>query len=736
MFRYLILAIIVCGFLGPWPYAAVAQTQQQRPKVGLVLGGGGAKGLAHVGVIKVLEDNHIPVDVVAGTSMGAIVGALYASGYSADEIDNIARELDWSDIFDDKTARSRATFRRKSDDFGFLTDYKITFRNGKILLPEGLIHGQNLFLELSKLLAGTRGVGSFDDLPIPFRLVATDLETGNAVVMRDGDLATAVFASMAIPGFIPPVERDGRRLLDGGLVNNVPVDLARELGADIVIVVNVGSDPKPASEIGNFIDVLRQTQVLLTQKNTQDQLATLGARDILIEPDMTGLGVSSFNQAQSLIGRGEAASKAQLQKLTSLRLNERAWLGHLMRRISQPQISPVIDRIEIENASKLSDDIIKVGISLKPGDVFEAAKINKDIERLYGGGIFDRITYNIEERGDEHVLKVYARAKDTSDGYFRFGIALDSNLESESSFTLGVSYTKPQINIWGAEWRSELRFGDKVELESEFYQPLGATQRFFIEPSVFYTRDIDTFFDDDDRRRGKLKLNAYGGKLQGGILLGRWAELRTGVAISEAKLDFSDKTLGIDNFSIKDSYALVSVTTDRLDSLSFPTQGGFLNVSYQKHDEIFGGQTQFESFALQGFKPYSFGRHTIGLGASVGGSTGRDANLLGTINLGGFLSLSGFSEDELSGNAAAMVFATYYYRLNRQAALFDAPLFVGGSLEAGNVYPDFADINFEDAIIAGSVFAGVKSPIGPVFVGLGTNDTGATSLYFTIGSFF
>ena len=162
----------------------------------------------------------------------------------------------------------------------------MTFKNGSIVLPEGIIQGQNLFLELSRLLATTRSVGKFEDLPIPFKLVATDLETGKAVVMEDGDLATAVFASMAIPGFVPPVEREGKRLLDGGLVNNVPVDLARQLGADIVIVVNVGGDPKPASEINNFIDVLRQTQVLLTQNNTNFQISTMGSKDVLILPDL------------------------------------------------------------------------------------------------------------------------------------------------------------------------------------------------------------------------------------------------------------------------------------------------------------------------------------------------------------------------------------------------------------------------------------------------------------------
>ncbi|HHL42939.1 MAG TPA: hypothetical protein ENJ42_04915, partial [Hellea balneolensis] len=467
--RTLCKYIIVFSLLVISAFSVQAQTLKQRPKIGLVLGGGGAKGIAHVGVIKVLEENHIPVDVIAGTSMGAIIGSLYASGYSADEIENIARELDWNDVFNDKTARSRATFRRKSDDFGFLTSYKVTFRDGKILLPEGIIQGQNLFLELSKLLSGTRGIGSFDDLPIPFRLVATDLETGDAVVMKDGDLASAVFGSMAIPGFIPPVEREGHRLLDGGLVNNLPIDLARELGADIVIVVNVGSDPKPADEIGNFIDVLRQTQILLTQKNTTDQIKTMQDGDILLEPELEGLGISSFGQADKLIAQGETAARQSLAALKPLALGERAWVNHLIARVSHPQLSPVIDKVEIENASKLSDEIIRVGISLKPGYVFDAPQINNDIDKLYGTGIFERITYDVGQINNQHVLTVKAKAKDSSDGYFRFGIALDSNLESESSFNLGVSYTKPQINAWGGEWRTHLNFGDKVILGSEFY---------------------------------------------------------------------------------------------------------------------------------------------------------------------------------------------------------------------------------------------------------------------------
>ncbi len=737
MLRFLFL-IWVSSVLMPISLAN-AQTGHKvknHPTIGLVLGGGGAKGLAHVGVIKALEENHIPVDVISGTSMGAIVGALYASGYSADELENIVKDMDWHDVFNDKTSRSRATFRRKADEFGFLTDYKITFKDGKIVLPRGIIQGQNLFLELSRLLATTRSVGRFEELPIPFRLVATDLGTGKAVIMKDGDLATAVFASMAIPGLIPPVEREGHYLIDGGLVDNVPVDLARAMGADIVIVVNVGTDPKKPEDIGNFIDVLRQTQILLTQENTDRQLNSLKPEDVRIDPKLDGLSAASFDAAPELAEQGYQAALKLMPKLKRLSLNDRDWQKHLMSRLKVPQKRPVISRIIVSQNSKLSDEVLRIGISLKSGDVFDPDKLNKDIERLYGNGIYDRITYRLEDNHGRTVLHLNAKVKDSSDGFYKFGIQLDSNLENTSAFQFGVSYTKPMLNRWGGEWRTEVNFGDRLSAVSEFYQPLGPRQRFFVEPSVFLVREKDNFFDELDRRRGTVKALEVGGSLQGGLLFGRWGELRTGISKSRVRVSFSDDSVGLDTLNINDSYLMGRFSVDTLDSLSFPTKGGLLIADYELHDTFLGGDTQFNQSSLDAFKPMTFGRHTFGIGTRLSGSTGRDANLIGTSNLGGFLSLSGFSQDELSGQYAAMAFGTYYYRLNRQSPLFDLPLYIGGSLEAGNVYQSFDKISLDQAIYASSLFAGMKSPLGPIFVGVGYNDKGHASLYFSIGSFF
>lgn len=737
MFRSLLsLCFMFTLFVGANTTAQTQHKAKDRPTIGLVLGGGGAKGLAHVGVIRVLEENQIPVDVVAGTSMGAIVGALYASGYSADELENITTEMDWHSVFNDKTSRGRSTFRRKADEFGFLTDYKVTFKDGKIVLPQGIIQGQNLFLELSSLMSETRSVGKFEDLPIPFRLVATDLGTGEAVIMEDGDLASAVFASMAIPGLIPPVEREGKHLIDGGLVNNVPVDLARALGADIVIVVNVGTDPKPANEIGNFIEVLRQTQIILTKANTQVRIDSMTSDDVLIEPVLKGMSAASFDQAAAMSEQGAIAARKVLPKLTALRLDDKAWLQHLLSRLAVPQQRPVISEVRITQNSKLSDEILRTGISIEPGEIFDPARLNRDIDRLYGDGLYDRITYKIEEQGADTVLLIDGKVKESSDGYFKFGVQLDSNLEDTSSFKLGVSYTKPQINQWGGEWRTEITLGDTLEGITEFYQPIGAKQRFFIEPSFFLQRDKGDFFDNFDIRRGDIKTLGVGGSVQGGMLFGRWGELRGGITKSKIKLSFTDKSLGIGAFKIDDNFLLARATVDTLDSLSFPTKGTLVIGEYQVHDTFLGGDTQYNQSILNAFKPFTTGRHTFGVGTRLAGSTGRDANLIGTSELGGFLSLSGFSEDEISGQYAAMVLGTYYYRLNQQATLFDFPLYVGGSLEAGNVFQAFDKIGLEEAIYASSVFAGMKSPLGPVFIGVGYNDKGNTSLYFSIGSFF
>lgn len=715
---------------------AFAVEPDGRPTVGLVLGGGAAKGLSHVGVIEVLEDNQIPVDVIAGTSIGAVIGSLYASGYSADEIKTIASELDWGEVFNDDPNRANSLFRRKSNEKGFLTDLKLAFDDGKLVLPAGLIEGQTLYLELSRLLTRSFQVENFSDLARPFRAVATDLSTGRPVVMNDGNLASAVFASMAIPGFIPPVEREDKYLIDGAFSNNLPIDQVLDMGADIVIVVDLGTDPRPAEELGNVLDVIRQLQILLTIGNSDAQRASVRSQDIVIDPALSEIAVTDFGKTETTIALGTEATERMLPELRRLRLNDVQWEAYKRKTDKFKPSQPRIDRIVIAQDTRLSDKILRAGLSIQPGDTLDVEALNQDISKLYDDGVFDRIKYEVKSEGNENILVVSASAKESSDGFLRLGLELDSNLKNESSFQLGVAYTKPEVNSLGGEIRAELIIGDRTDLQAEFYQPFGSKQAFFVQPTIFFSRDQDDFFDINEQRRGEIDTRLYGASLEGGLLFGRWGELRGGVKRQFGKIEFTENALQGQSFNVDDTGLFARFSVDTLNDLAFPESGTSLVAEYSTHGNFLGGKAKYETFEIKGLKPINHNRHTVLFGGRLGGVTGDDSGVLGRSNLGGFLSLSGFGKDELIGRYSASALGSYYYRLNQKSPLFDAPLFIGTSMEAGNVYPSFSRIGFDDIVYAGSVFAGADTPIGPIFLGLGYNDEGRQSLYFTIGSFF
>ena len=321
-YRHVILfwSAVVTTLLFAYPGQEAQSNKLERPKVGLVLSGGGAKGAAHVGVIRVLEEMGVPIDLVVGTSMGAIVGGLYASGLSGKELEQAIQEIDWEDIFDDDPPRAERSLRRKRDDADFLVRYRLGLKDGELQLPRGVILGQKLMLALRKLSAnGARS--DFDDLTRPFRAVATDLESGEPVVLKSGSLALAMRASMSVPGVFPPVDYDGRLLIDGGVANNLPIDVAREMGADIVIAVNVQTDPSPREKLDSVINIVDQTINLLVLRETRRQLETLNEHDLLIQPAMGDIGLGDFLRAEEAIQLGESAAwsaQARLQQLAKL----------------------------------------------------------------------------------------------------------------------------------------------------------------------------------------------------------------------------------------------------------------------------------------------------------------------------------------------------------------------------------------------------------------------------------
>ncbi|MCW4241300.1 MAG: patatin-like phospholipase family protein, partial [Candidatus Thiodiazotropha taylori] len=354
--------------------AATAATQPlDRPLIGLVLSGGGARGASHIGVLKVLESLRIPIDVITGTSMGAIVGGMYAYGYTPEEIEQLLAETDWEASFQDQPPRQNRSFRRKTDDYDFLIKQEAGIKDWNLVIPKGLLQGQQLRLKLKSLTL--LAPEDFDLLPIRFRAVGADIETGKAVTLAKGSLSTAMLASMAIPGVFAPVDWHGRLLVDGGFANNLPVQQALDLGADILIVVDLSSAPQSREGLSSPLSILNQIMGFTILRNTQQQLAKLTDNDILIKPDLGNHSSTDFWRAAEMIDNGITAANQVAQQLAQLSITEQQYGAHLASIRQREKATPVIDRISFDNQSPLSTDVLQANISASTGDKLDIAKL-------------------------------------------------------------------------------------------------------------------------------------------------------------------------------------------------------------------------------------------------------------------------------------------------------------------------------------------------------------------------
>jgi NTE family protein len=715
---------------------SIAEDIVERPRIGLVLGGGGAKGGAHIGVLKVLEKYQVPVDAIAGTSMGAIIGALYASGNSAEEIEEIVRSIDWNTIFDDKTPRRLINFRRKQDDQSFLTDFKLSFRNGELVLPEGLIQGQKLFLELSDHLASAEGVASFDDLSIPFRAVAADLETGGTVVMKEGDLATAVFASMAVPGVIPPVERDGLLLVDGGIANNLPVDVARSMGVDIVIVVDVGARLRGREEIDSFLDVLNQVILMLGADNVERQLMSLSEQDILIQPELGDMTAASFDRFLSVIDLGRSATDAVANEIGALGLSEEMWHQHLADRNMGPPGTPTVDYVEIDQDSPLSDAVLAGFVRAAPGEQLDRRELREDIADLYGLDTFERITFSLRDEDGRTGLAIHATENPARRNYFRFGLLLETDFDSDTIFQIGASYTKRNVNRFGGEWRSEVAIGSDLFAGTEFYQPFGSRLKYFVNPIAAVRRGNSLLFEDSSTPTAEISVRAAELGLDAGIQLGRWGEFRVGGHRSWGNIKPRVGDPGFSRLVFNDSFYLARLDVDTLDRLSFPRYGSFLRVQWTDHQEVLGGDFSFSEFEVKGLAVKSWGEHTVQVASKFQTTINADAGSISGFSLGGFLNLSGLARDQLTGQHVVYGQAVYYRRLTERSLFLDIPVYIGGSVESGNTYDKLNNLTLGSLTWAGSMFVGVDSPLGPVYLAGGITEDGNATAYLFVGQVF
>nr|WP_315446232.1 patatin-like phospholipase family protein [uncultured Pseudomonas sp.] len=726
--------LLFCLLLGFLPMLLCA-AEAPRPKVGLVLSGGAARGLAHIGVLKALEEQGIKIDAIAGTSMGAVVGGLYASGYKIDELEKLALGIDWQQALSDAPPREDVPFRRKQDDRDFLVKQKLSFRDdGSLGLPLGVIQGQNLALLLESLLAHTSDTRDFDKLPIPFRAVATDIANGEKVVFRKGHLPQVIRASMSIPAVFAPVELDGRLLVDGGMTDNIPLDVAREMGVDIAIVVDIGTPLRNRKQLTTVVDVLNQSITLMTRRNSEEQLAALKPTDVLIQPALASFGVTDFGRAQEMIDAGYRATRILDARLARLKPSE-SQDAELNAARAPGQRTPIITAIKVENDSKVDDDVIRYYIRQHIGEPLDLGRLHSDMGTLYGLDYFEQVQYRVVHKGQDHTLVISARGKRSGTDYLRVGLNLSDDMRGDSAFNLGASYRINGINRLGAEWLTRAQLGDKQELYSEFYQPLDVGSRYFIAPSVvFEAQNVDAVLDNDPI--AQYRVERYGMALNVGRQIGNNGEVRFGVGEAWGKADvrIGDQDLPSENFN--EGFYSLKYSYDSLDNVYYPHEGKDISLTFLQFEPSLGSDTRYRQWEFKLDKAMSRGPDTLILGGRYG-RTLDDTNVVtSSFLLGGARQLSGFREDAISGQNVSLMRAVYYRRLTPRSYLpLDFPLYAGASLERGRAWNN--DNEFDSGYInAASVFIGFDTPLGPLNFSYGLNDANEQAVYLNLGQTF
>ena len=721
--------------VAPLDAVAVKPTPEtQRPRIALVLSGGGARGAAHVGVIRALEELRIPVDVVVGTSMGAVVGGLYCAGLDAAALETVVRGIDWNDAFDDNPAREDLTYRRKRDDDDFLIRFDLGVRDGSLRLPAGIIQAQKLmqYLREHSLVVAERR--DFDQLPTPFRAVAADLGTGDTVVLDAGDLALAMRASMSAPGVFAPVAVDGRTLVDGGLAMNLPVEVARALDVDLIIAVDVGFPVQPVASLESALDVSNQMLTILIEREAREQRALLGDADVLITPALDDLGSADFLRALDAIETGYLGALAQRDELATLTVPESQYQEFLTaRRVRQSAEVPGFVRIRTD--ADVAPEVIATRMATQAGQPLSLERLRTDLARIYGLGLFERVDYRwVRDSDGVAGLEVDAAAKSWGPGYLRFGLSLEEDFEGSGDFQVSARYLRTALNRLGAEWRSSVSVGSNLLFETEFYQPLSFDLRYFVAPFARFEQRNVNLFDQVDRI-ARYRLTTGEGALLFGREIGNWAEVRAGVYRESGKARVNVGALDLENLDFDAGGVRGSLGFDTLDDTVFPKSGTRFEFTYNAARETLGAQRNYETYSASydGFR--TFGRHTLSIGADVFTSSDADDLIAEYATLGGFLNLSGLDREALLGPHAGVARVVYQRRFGRTGGgLFEAPFYLGASVEAGNVWQRRGDVSTGDLIFNGSVFARLDTLLGPAYLATGFGENGETTLFFFVGS--
>lgn len=735
------IVLITSVLASPQLHANTCLQPSSGPSIALVLSGGGARGVAHVGVLRSIEALNIPIHCVVGTSMGSVVGALYAIGHDADSIKHIVETVDWNRGFVDEFPRRRLPLRRKDEEDEFLINFELGVRDRSLNLPRGVIQGHGLHLLLKELFAGASLVNEFDQLPIPFRAVATDIVTAETVSLSAGDLASAVQASMSIPGVFAPVELGGRLLVDGGVTSNLPIATARAMGADVVIAVDIGTPLTRLQDLNSVVSLLDQVTNILTQENVEPEKSTLTEEDVYIQPNLDGYATMDFALASEIAEAGYQASIASTNVLSRLSVATDEYKQYQQQRSSIPALPQRINTITLRQESSFDTELLEQRLAGN-GDVesFDQLELHEGLNLLHSTGLYERVTYQFEN-ADDHTgsadIAVIAEQKTWGPDLLRFGFSLEDDFGGNNNFNVSMGYLRKAFNRLGGDVRVIGQIGETPRFLAEYFQPLSALSEYYVLSQFEHKQFSQGVFAGNSQtgefRTRRNRLGFFFGRQ-----IAHHSDIRFGVDLASGRVT---RRVGDLSFAEREDFAegafVLQYRYDTLDSNRFPTRGRRLKVRYESANDALGADEEFDAVSLDALGVYRYRQNNLVLSFSFQSATHRDLPAQKQFSQGGLLNTSGLSQDVRVGQHAARLTGVVYrsFESDRIAAL-EYPVYFGLSAGAGEVFQQREDITVENLQISGSVFVAADTPAGPAFLGLGAAEGEGLSLLLSLGVTF
>lgn len=735
----LALSLVLCSVVSAETVQHANSLTLSRPKVALVLSGGGARGFSHVGVIRELERLGVKIDIVAGTSMGAMVGGGYASGYSVEQMQDIILGVDWKEMFALRPDRDEINWRRRQDDFKGLGTQEIGLSKKGVLFPDSVVPAQHLEIFLRSITRHVSSVTDLSKLSIPFAAIATDLDTGEAVVMqKDVTLADAMRSSMSVPGAFSPFPYKNHVLVDGGLAQNLPVEQAKAMGADIIIAVNAGTPLGKSKDIHSVAGVMGQMIGILTERNVDHSKSLLTEKDILITTDLTGFNAGDFQKAEAIIEAGEKSAQKYEPQLKRLAVSQKAFEQWNLARQSavQPPQARQVDSVQVQGLEVVNPKSVIKSADLDLTKPITEDQIAQASAKIWATDDFTLVPYTFEP-GPNGTQTLVWRPQEKPWGYntIRVGGKISTDFNQEHTFDFLVAHTMGWLNSWGGEWRNEAQIGKDSYFSTSFYQPLGAASPLFLMPEIRYESQRYDWYNGSSHALATLKNKTLEGSLSFGLELGKASVFKAGVGYVSAQSKVSVGEIpGYNSMDDEASFVEISWQYDTLDNVNFPTKGFYLDARARRYDQMENSaDPEVSDYYVETIFPWDWGDGWVSVLSGKAGSS----TIPGRYPLGGLFNMSGAYYGRYSGSDMVLGRLQLSKRL-QHTDVFGFPIYVGAGFEMGRVQEDVLPTYLSDKDLgvwkkAVSAYVAADSIFGPLYLAVGQTSDNDSAVYFFWG---